>query len=264
LSCTAPVTLSLSLEELARHGSATGANRDGWGVAYYQSRDVRLIKDAAAAGSSDWIPFIQTHGLRSALVIAHIRHAVRGRVAFENTQPFTRELGGRAHVFAHNGALDAAGLARLSTGQFRPMGESDSELAFCHLLARLEPLWRSDDVACLERRIEQLSAFSHALRQLGPANFLYTDGEALFAYSDRRLHAAESAPRSPGLNLLERVCPAAVVAFDGVGVQLAAEGESRHVALFASVPLSDERWEELAEGTLVVAVAGRVVARIAS
>jgi len=41
------------------------------------------------------------------LRFSHIRHATRGGVSLANTQPFVRELGGRTHVFAHNGDLPA-------------------------------------------------------------------------------------------------------------------------------------------------------------
>jgi predicted glutamine amidotransferase len=53
----------------------------------------------------------------------------------KNCQPFVRELGGRVHVFAHNGDLDIGALrAKLPLGGFRPVGDTDSEYAFCALL----------------------------------------------------------------------------------------------------------------------------------
>jgi glutamine amidotransferase len=54
----------------------------------------------------------------------------------ENTHPFTRELWGRYWTFAHNGQL--TGYKRLPTGRHRPVGDTDSEHAFCWLLDRLE------------------------------------------------------------------------------------------------------------------------------
>lgn len=58
-------------------------------------------------------------------MIAHIRQANRGEVALENTHPFTRELWGRNWTYAHNGQL--SGYKSLETGNFRPVGETDSE-----------------------------------------------------------------------------------------------------------------------------------------
>ena len=70
-------------------------------------------------------------------MIAHIRHATRGADSLANTQPFVRELGGRVHVFAHNGHSGEAIPADALSGQcYQPIGETDSEAAFCHLMQR--------------------------------------------------------------------------------------------------------------------------------
>lgn len=261
LSASTPVTVSLSLARLAQHGAESGSSPDGWGVAYYENRDVRLLKGAEPAGASDLFRFVEGHAFRSTRVIAHTRRARRGPVGFENTQPFARELGGRAHVFAHNGLLEEAGLRGLPLGRARPMGDTDSEAAFCVLLGRLESLWRSPEVPPLDERAARVAAFAKAIRALGPANFLYTDGDALFAHGDRRRPPGESAPRPPGLQVLARTCPPAASDLHGGGVALQTQA-ARHVALFASVPLTDEPWQALAQGELVVAAGGRVVARI--
>jgi predicted glutamine amidotransferase len=68
-------------------------------------------------------------------VIAHIRKATQGRVALENTHPFVRELWGRYWVFAHNG--DLKDFAPRLHGAFRPVGDTDSERAFCWLMQEL-------------------------------------------------------------------------------------------------------------------------------
>jgi len=78
---------------------------------------------------------VQNYPIKSCAVVSHIRQANRGAVALENTHPFTRELWGRNWTFAHNGQLK--GYRRLKTGHFRPVGETDSEYAFCWLLYQL-------------------------------------------------------------------------------------------------------------------------------
>ena len=57
---------------------------------------------------------------------------------------FIGELGGQMHLFAHNGGLDGiwAQLSLPADG-YAPVGDTDSEYAFCVLLARLAPLWRA-------------------------------------------------------------------------------------------------------------------------
>jgi len=47
-------TVNLSLSEFAQHGGRTGPHRDGWGIAYYEETDIRLIKDTKQASESPW------------------------------------------------------------------------------------------------------------------------------------------------------------------------------------------------------------------
>jgi len=72
-------------------------------------------------------------------VISHIRQASAPKaLSYANTHPFVRELYGYAHVFAHTGELP--GLfkdPRFEPGCYFPLGETDSEKAFCSLMDRL-------------------------------------------------------------------------------------------------------------------------------
>ena len=105
MSSNIPATLSLSLMKLAEHGGLSGPHKDGWGVAYYEGPDVRVIKEAEAAAESEWVRFLKQHDIRSPIVIAHTRRATMGARSYRSTQPFARELAGRMHIFAHNGWL---------------------------------------------------------------------------------------------------------------------------------------------------------------
>lgn len=69
---------------------------------------MRLYKEPEPAGDSLWLALIQERRLPTRLLISHIRHATRGARTLANTQPLARELGGRTHVFAHNGRLKAS------------------------------------------------------------------------------------------------------------------------------------------------------------
>nr|WP_288756156.1 class II glutamine amidotransferase [uncultured Pseudomonas sp.] len=39
----------------------------------------------------------------------------------------------------------------------------------------------------LKQRLDLIASFAIELRKLGPANFMYADGDVLFAHADRRL-----------------------------------------------------------------------------
>jgi predicted glutamine amidotransferase len=152
--------------------------------------------------------FMEHQGLRTRMAISHIRLATFGDRALRNTQPFLRELGGRMHAFAHNGDFPSLLEPTAGTGgALPPVGDTDSELAFCGLLDRLAPLWHeaagaraaAGGAARRHRRLRDRAA------PLGPANFLYADADALFVHADRRTQM-DGRIQPPGLYLLQRCC----------------------------------------------------------
>jgi predicted glutamine amidotransferase len=258
LSTSRPARLTFSLHTLASRGGLSGTTHDGWGVAFYQGKDVALFREPVAADGSALVNYLETQGPSTNLAISHIRHATQGTVQFANTQPFIRELGGRTHVFAHNG--DLAGIqAELGLGANHPVGQTDSEHAFCVLLGRLQSLWADRALPSLDERLSVIAAFAADLRMLGPANFLYADGDALFAHSHKRLHKGGQHAEPPGLWMLQRHCaPDDPPPAHEAGVAIA--HEERASIFIASVPLTNEAWQPMAEGELVVVSHGQLLA----
>lgn len=267
MSSKEPATVSFSLDEFARHGGYAGSNMDGWGVTFYEGRDVRTLREPLAAWESPAVAFVASQNYRSTCVLAHIRQATSGTVGLPNTQPFTRELGGRIHTFAHNGDVPAVAGLDVSEGCFRPIGDSDSEQAFCLLMKRLAPLWLSDRPPTLEERWGVISDFAHDLRPLGPANFIYGDGEYLFIHGHKRSQMNPEDIRPPGLFYLCRQCESRRHPGQGRrgahidGMDISFTAARQEVVLVASVPLTREDWVPLSEGELVVAAGGRVLRR---
>ncbi len=257
LSSRQPTRAILSLNKFAQRGGLNGATIDGWGLAFYEGLDARLYKEPERSCDSALLKFIESRRLPSRQILAHIRHATHGGVTLANTQPFVRELGGRTHVFAHNGHLD--GIADLVPAErFRPIGEADSEIAFCLLLERLQPLWSAGAVAPLDARLAIVKNFAAEMRELGPANFLYADGDALFAHGHERIQA-DGAITPPGLWRLQRCCP-----FDADGVvdpARSAGAEGQELVVIASVPLTEESWTPFAEGEVIVVRDGALALR---
>ena len=121
LSARWPATVALSFEAFSKRGGDTAHHADGWGVAFYEGRDARLVREPAPASSSACVRLLQDHPPRSNLVLSHIRRATRGGISLANTQPFARELGGQLHVFAHNGDLPRV-QRKLALGRATPLG----------------------------------------------------------------------------------------------------------------------------------------------
>jgi glutamine amidotransferase len=260
LSASAPVDIKLSLGELAQHGGETGIHAHGWGVAFLEGADVRLIRDPSAAAFSPWVRCLQDHPIRSDTVLAHIRHATQGGIALANTQPFVRELWGRAHVFAHNGDL-GEGIVRDHAGphRFEPIGETDSETAFCVLMDRLAGTADPETSEGTDRLFAAFAAFAREIRDHGPANIIYASDGGLLVHADRRTQRP-GVVEPPGLWLLERQCRAqSQSTFAGAGVSVV--GAALNVALIASVPLTSECWQPLVRGTVLELRLGRVVSR---
>lgn len=261
MSSNVPATLNLSLSKLAEHGGFSGPHRDGWGVAYYEGPDVRLLKKADAAADSEWNRVVRGHNLRSHIVMAHVRRATMGKRSYRNSQPFARELAGRMHLFAHNGWLAGIFAAPgFRATRFHPVGETDSEQAFCVLLDRMSELWmRPNEVPPLDERLAAVSTFAQELRRLGPANFLYADADTLFAHGDRRKQAGTSRADPPGLVRLVLHCPPGKSGFAASG--LSVETTDQAIALVASVPLNDEPWQPFGEGEVIAIRGGEIAGR---
>ena len=241
MSANVPTDIYFSFAGLIRRAGETGPHRDGWGIAYYEGRGARLFQEPTPAAWSELAQVVQRLSLKSRTVLCHIRQATRGRNSLENTHPFVRELWGRTWVFAHNGTVKGA--RRLPMGLYRPVGETDSEHAFCWLLEQIRLRYPRPP-----RRRETLWRLVHRLcRQLdsnGTFNMLLSDGEDLYAYC------------STHLSWLTRRAPFGSATLKDADLKVNfAEFTTPDdvVTVIATRPLTtDEVWQTMSPGTLAV------------
>ncbi len=198
-----PVRLTYELSEFATHGGRRFQNRDGWGIVFSQPRDAYLFKEPSPGGTSALEHLVASQPPLSQMVMAHVRRATAGGAALCNTHPFQRAVAGEKRSFAHNGDFPQLREQYARTAALVDcIGETDSELAFMILLARLSRLNGSTTLA---DRFDVFASFCHEMRQLGDSNFLYAEGETLFVHADKREYEESdgrlSRSRPPGLHV---------------------------------------------------------------
>lgn len=262
LSSSHETTINLSLTVLAQRGENPNMHGDGWGIAFHEGNDVRLIKDAGPAKNSEWVEFIKQRKIHAHDIIAHIRKSTIGKVRYSNTHPFTRELMGRVHSFAHNGTLKRIREdQRFIHRDYFPVGETDSEHSFCNLMDRMKDLWEKyDETPPIAERMKIIKSFADEVRTLGPANFLYSDGDSFFAHGDERHDPIANKLIWPGLYYLQVECDTDHhIVSDAPESGLKVEGDDDVITLFASVPLNDKDWKPLERGEVIAVSRGNII-----
>lgn len=245
MNCNTPTDICFSFTGFQARGGLTDHHSDGWGIAFFEGTGCRLFIDSRATIDSPVAELVRRYPIRSENVIAHIRKATQGTIALQNTHPFQRELWGRYWIFAHNGNL--LDFAPDLDGSFRPVGNTDSERAFCYMLQVL----RKRYPAALPERDELFDTVAELCCEIGgygEYNFLLSNGDFLFAHCATRLtYIVREAPFSMAHLTDQDV----TVDFSEVTTQ------HDRVAVVATTPLTDnETWTPIEAGTLMWFVDG--------
>jgi predicted glutamine amidotransferase len=223
-------------------------HKDGFGIAFFEGPGVRLLVDAQSARTSPVADMVRRFPIKSKAIVAHIRKATQGRVALQNTHPFVRELWGRYWIFAHNG--DLPNYRPRLHGAFQPVGETDSERAFC---------WLMQEFAKAHAGVPPVLELTNTLRELVPTisahgsfNFMLSNGEALWAHCSTKLHHI----------VRQHPFRRASLQDEDVTVDFAEVTSPRdRVAVVVTEPLThDEVWTAFAEGEIQAFVDGAPVA----
>ncbi|MCU4628690.1 MULTISPECIES: class II glutamine amidotransferase [Acinetobacter] len=185
MNCATPTDITFSFRGFSQRAGITSDHSDGFGVAFFEDKACRLFVDNQSAVESPIAELVRNYPIKSRNVIAHIRKATQGKINLENSHPFSRELWGRQWIFAHNGDLKDF-LPELS-GRFTPVGNTDSERAFCYLLDQLVKHFGYDEPK-LDQVFDLLAEISPSIAEHGTFNFCLSNGQALFTYATTKLH----------------------------------------------------------------------------
>ncbi|MGB4467877.1 MAG: class II glutamine amidotransferase [Azovibrio sp.] len=253
MNCNVPTDICFSFTGFQARGGGTDVHKDGWGIAFFEGKGVRVFLDPQPSATSAIAELVRHYPVRSLNVIAHIRKATQGAIGLENTHPFQRELWGRYWIFAHNGHL--VDFFPEFNGEFMPVGQTDSERAFCWLLQSL----RRRFGATLPEEAPLFAALHELTLEMtasGQCNYLLSWGESLIAHCSTRLACIErKAPFAPAHLKDQDV---------SVDFQEVTHPDDR-VAVIATTPLTDnEDWRILTPGTLCLFRDGSLVREAAT
>jgi len=251
-----PASLTLSFSGFSQRGGCTDHHADGWGIAFFESeptapdqpgKGVRYFVDKEGAATSPIARMLRSYPIKSHNVVAHVRKATVGAVALENCHPFVRELWGRYWVFAHNG--DLKNYAPPLHGNFKPVGSTDSEQAFCWLLQELAKSHAS--VPTVAELTLTLGELVPHIAKYGTFNFLMSNGQALWAHASTKLHYVLRQHPFSEVHLKD----------DDLKVDLASLNSPQdRLAIVVTEPLThNENWVAIAPGELQVFVDGDIL-----
>lgn len=249
IAASAPVDIAFSFSGFVLRGGQTGPHADGWGVSLFQDCFARTFLEEKPAYSSALTRFLHDNPIETHLAVAHIRKKTLGQAKLTNTHPFVRTFHGRHLVFAHNGTL--LNIRKEPLHHDRPLGDTDSEHAFCWLLDQLRLIYPSgypDDAAVIG---ETMFRLCNQLGNDGILNCLIADGRFLFARCGDNLHHIVRRPPLGRANLVDRELEVNFAeVMRGTGT----------LAVVATAPLTrDETWVRATPGTLWVFENGELV-----
>jgi predicted glutamine amidotransferase len=254
MECNVPTDIVFSFTGFVLRGGKTGPHADGWGLALYEGKFARSFLESTPAFASEMAEFIRHHPIKTLLAIAHVRRKTRGRASLENTHPFKRVLWGRHWSFAHNGTLPNIKQRRLRLEL--PLGETDSEHAFCWMIEQLRATFPAGYPSDRRRLWQAIADMGRELGAEGKFNFLLADGRHLYARCGTKLC------------YIIRKAPFGRATLRDAELQIdfsAVTSQRDRVAVIATEPLTrDEAWQQGKPGTLWVFSRGALRATLPS
>ncbi|MEM7726407.1 MAG: class II glutamine amidotransferase [Cyanobacteria bacterium P01_A01_bin.45] len=241
MNCNVPTDICFSFEGFSARGGKTDDHKDGWGIAFFEGKGCRKFIDQNSSIHSPIAELVRSYPIHSTHVIAHIRKATQGEVILENCHPFERELWGKYWVFAHNG--DLPNFEPRGLQYYQPVGNTDSEKAFCLILDTLRNKfpWGKPSLKDL---YAVLKGVTEDLAARGIFNYLLSNGENFFVHCSTKLsYIVRQAPFAAAHLIDEEV----TVDFNEL------TKPSDRVAVIATTPLTDnETWTTIHPGELLL------------
>lgn len=242
--------------KLTLPNKAEESHSHGWGFGWYpdDNSSAMVTKDPVARGEqvlvdaiTDWSNF------RSTTFFCKIRGANKG-YNHTQTQPFSRSFAGRNWLFLHNGDLDKTGLEKLhgcKTRLLEPLGNTDSELAFCNLLSLIQE-GDARKIADIEPNV--LHSWFQRFDALGSSDMYLSDGDSTVCF-----HGSQSPKQmyhtriQPPNNQDVYTSEAAQISFNDP------RDTYRTALIVSSSPFTGEGWMQMQPGQMLIIRRGAIV-----
>ena len=280
MNANTPTDIGFSFAGFRQRGGLTDHHEDGFGIAFFEPADcpsmpinastnastnaegrqqktgLRLFHDNQPSSQSPVADLINNYPIKATNVIAHIRKATQGKNCLANTHPFVREVWGEEWVFAHNGQMNNSFIRRCERLQnngnaeyCQPVGNTDSEMAFCYLINRLKSTFkkRPDERALFAF----LTAQCRYLSANGLFNCLLSNGDWQLAYAGSLLfYLTRKAPFGE-----------AKLADEDMAINFSdVTASNDRVTILVTIPLTEnEDWQQLAVNECVIFRDGQVL-----
>lgn len=239
-----------------KRGPQLGDHTLGWGLAWFpkDTNAAIVTKDPLAKDTNslkgaidDWDNF------RSTVFFCKVRGAATGYTHLE-TQPFSRSFAGQDWIFMHNGNLDKSRLQSLHKNRsifLEPLGRTDSELAFCFLLGKIQD-YGARTLSEIDHEI--LASWFAQLDDLGSADMVLSDGISVAAFygtnSEAALYYNRISPPHDNDGFYNEFSSFALTN---------PRDTFRTALVFSSTAFEQGQWTRMKAGQLIIARRGNIV-----
>ncbi len=216
---------------------------DGWGYAFYNGSEWQSFKESLDMDKilRLGVKTMSSHDFICKTFMSHIRYATLGKVTYDNTHPFDRDLFDSRWFFAHHGHLRLYRQIVNSMEYFKPKGDTDSETAFCVILEELRKYGRLPSDKDLARTILKTAK---ELSKQGGLNFLLSNGEMLHAYYSGYKSMFYTTIRPPFEDEI-------IGGNEKLKITLETRNIQSPISIIATEPIADEfDWKQCELGTL--------------
>lgn len=226
------------------------SNNCGWGFGWYPNDESASasVKDSSSKEANDLaLTLSNWKNFRSTTFFCKIR-GVSKNYTHQSTQPFSRSFGGRDWLFIHNGELDKNKLSNLlkkeESGFLDPIGNTDSELAFCVLLSHI---LKSGEKFLSDIPWQTMHRWFLDLNEVGTADFVISDGRHTVIYHGKNSASVIRYNRFiPPHNHIILSSPEVSLQFDE------AIDSYRTSLVFSTCDFGNVNWAQMEEGQMMV------------